>query len=94
MSKVPVSDIIQIDSAKYYENEAECADAMRKSGIDRSQIFYTSKIPVNHMKNYETAKSALEASFAAAKLDYIDLYATSRSGRKKKKKKKDPRYSR
>lgn len=50
---------------------------MRKSGIDRSQIFYTSKIPVSHMKNYETAKSALEASFAAAKLDYIDLYATS-----------------
>lgn len=47
---------------------------MRKSGIDRSKIFYTSKIPVNLLKNYESAKSALEASFAAAKLDYIDLY--------------------
>lgn len=52
---------------------------MRKSGIDRSKIFYTSKIPVNHMKNYESARDALEASFAAAKFDYIDLYVTSQS---------------
>lgn len=66
---------MQIDSAKYYENEAECAEAIRKSGIDRSTVFFTSKIPVGLLKNYESAKGALEASFAACKLDYIDLYA-------------------
>ena len=65
----------QIDSAKYYQNEAECAEAMRKSGIDRSKVFYTSKIPVSHM-GYEKAKEALAASFADAKLDYIDLYVS------------------
>lgn len=48
---------------------------MRKSGIDRSKIFYTSKIPVSHM-GYEKAKEALAASFADAKLDYIDLYVS------------------
>ncbi|KAJ5095796.1 hypothetical protein NUU61_005152 [Penicillium alfredii] len=62
----------QVDSAKYYENEAECAEAIRKSGVDRSQIFYTSKVP-RGMMGYELAKQAIEESIAAANLGYIDL---------------------
>ncbi|PLB33303.1 aldo/keto reductase family protein [Aspergillus candidus] len=62
-----------IDSAKYYANEAECANAIRKSGIDRSKVFYTTKVPATHM-SYEKAKEAIEASIRdAAGLDYIDL---------------------
>ncbi|KAF5859272.1 hypothetical protein ETB97_003133 [Aspergillus alliaceus] len=62
-----------VDSAKYYANEAECVEAIRKSGIDRSKIFYTTKIPVTHM-SYEKAKEAIEASLAdAAGIGYIDL---------------------
>ncbi|KAB8253655.1 NADP-dependent oxidoreductase domain-containing protein [Aspergillus pseudonomiae] len=62
-----------VDSAKYYANEAECAEAIRKSGIDRSKIFYTTKVPVSHM-SYEKAKEAIEASLAdAAGIGYIDL---------------------
>ncbi|KAI9041206.1 aldo/keto reductase family protein [Aspergillus affinis] len=62
-----------IDSAKYYENEAQCVDAIRKSGVERSQIFYTTKVPATHM-SYEKAKEAIEASLAdAAGIEYIDL---------------------
>lgn len=62
----------QVDSAKAYKNELESATAIRKSGLDRSQIFYTSKVPRSHM-GYESAKQAIEESFAAANLGYIDL---------------------
>lgn len=63
----------QVDSAKAYRNEKETAAAIRKSGLDRSQIFYTSKIPPASM-GYEQAKKAIEESIAAANLGYIDLY--------------------
>lgn len=62
----------QIDSAKYYANEGECAAAMKKSGIDRSKIFFTTKVPASSM-SYEKAKEAIEASVADANLGYIDL---------------------
>ncbi|GKZ87029.1 hypothetical protein AnigIFM59636_000154 [Aspergillus niger] len=62
-----------IDSAQLYNNEAECALAIQRSNIPRSQIFYTTKIPTTHM-SYEKAKEAIETSLAAAKdLGYIDL---------------------
>lgn len=64
----------QVDSAKYYANEAQCAEAIAKSGIDRSKIFYTSKVPAS-MMTYEKAKKAIQDSIAdAQKLGYIDLY--------------------
>jgi diketogulonate reductase-like aldo/keto reductase len=64
---------LQVDSARYYANEAECVEAIRKSGIDRSKVFYTTKVPVTHM-SYEKAKEAIEASLAAAAgISYIDL---------------------
>ncbi|KAK9585899.1 hypothetical protein V6Z98_001382 [Aspergillus fumigatus] len=61
-----------IDSAKYYANEKECAVAMKKSGIDRSKIFFTTKVPASSM-SYEKAKEAIEQSVAATDLGYIDL---------------------
>lgn len=61
-----------VDSAKLYKNEGPCADAIRNSGIDRSQLFYTTKIPRDAM-GYEKAKAAIESSLEEAKLDYIDL---------------------
>lgn len=65
-----------MDSAKVYGNEKENASAIRKSGLDRSQIFYTSKVPRSCM-GYEKAKQAIEESIAAADLGYIDLYAST-----------------
>ncbi|OGE57811.1 hypothetical protein PENARI_c001G09747 [Penicillium arizonense] len=61
-----------VDSAKYYENEAESANAIRNSGLERSKIFYTSKVPANCM-GYEKSKKAIEESIADANLGYIDL---------------------
>lgn len=63
----------KIDCAKVYRNEAESAEAIRQSGLDRSKIFYTSKVPTSCM-GYEQAKQAIGESLTAAKLDYIDLY--------------------
>jgi diketogulonate reductase-like aldo/keto reductase len=64
-----------VDSAKVYGNEKESASAIRKSGLDRSQIFYTSKVPKTCM-GYEKAKQAIEESVAAADLGYIDLFVS------------------
>ncbi|CAL5870124.1 uncharacterized protein PFLUO_LOCUS4359 [Penicillium psychrofluorescens] len=61
-----------VDSAKVYGNEKESATAIRQSGLPRSQIFYTSKVPKSLM-GYENAKQAIEESIAAANLEYIDL---------------------
>ncbi|KAJ5959837.1 Aldo/keto reductase subgroup [Penicillium vulpinum] len=61
-----------VDSAKVYGNELESAAAIRGSGLDRSKIFYTSKVPSKCM-GYEKAKKAIEESIAAANLGYIDL---------------------
>lgn len=55
-----------------YQNEKESAAAIRKSGLDRSQIFFTSKIPPAYM-GYRMAKQAIEESMAAADIEYIDL---------------------
>ena len=62
----------KVDSARAYKNEAECGDAIRASGLDRSQIFYTTKVPTAEM-GYEKAKASIEYSLKQAKLDYIDL---------------------
>lgn len=60
------------DSARVYRNEQPCADAVRKSGIPRSEIFFTSKVPPRDM-GYDRTKAAIEASFKQTGLDYIDL---------------------
>lgn len=63
----------QVDSAKAYANEKESAIAVNKSGLDRSKIFYTTKVPRAYM-SYEKAKEAIEESLAAtADIGYLDL---------------------
>ncbi|OTB07929.1 hypothetical protein M426DRAFT_317433 [Hypoxylon sp. CI-4A] len=61
-----------IDSAAYYQNEAACGAAIRASGIPRSQIFFTSKIPPG--KGYEESKAQIEESLKLSNVEYIDLY--------------------
>ena len=62
-----------VDSARVYRNEQPCADAIRKSGIPRSEIFFTSKVPPRSM-GYDATNSAIASSFSQTGLDYIDLY--------------------
>jgi len=64
-----------VDSARAYRNEGPCADAIRKCGIPRTEIFFTTKVPQRSM-GYEQTKASIESSFKQTGLDYIDLYVT------------------
>ncbi|KAF3005295.1 hypothetical protein E8E14_008602 [Neopestalotiopsis sp. 37M] len=65
-----------IDSAVLYRNEAGVGAAIKKSGIPRSEIFFTTKIPQlsSGYLDYEQAKAQIDQSLKTAGLDYIDLY--------------------
>lgn len=62
-----------LDSACNYENEATVGMAVRKSGIARSELRITSKLPGRHHK-YSAALLSIEESLYRAQLDYYDLY--------------------
>jgi diketogulonate reductase-like aldo/keto reductase len=62
----------KIDSAAAYYNEEPCGAAMRNSGIPRSEIFFTSKIPPKKM-GYQKTKTQVDESLKASGLEYIDL---------------------
>jgi diketogulonate reductase-like aldo/keto reductase len=63
----------QIDSAVAYRNEADSADGMKKSGLERGDLFFTTKIPPKEM-SYENAKRHIDNSLKVTGFDYIDLY--------------------
>ena len=62
-----------IDTAVAYFNEQEVGKAIADSGIDRKDIFVTSKLWLQDY-GYEAAKKGLETSLKKLGLDYIDLY--------------------
>ena len=61
-----------IDTAAAYMNEAAVGKAIRQSGIDRSEIFVTTKIWVQDY-GYDATTKAIDASLAKLDLDTIDL---------------------
>ncbi|RDX57355.1 Aldo/keto reductase [Lentinus brumalis] len=65
-----------IDSAEWYENEAECGRAIldfcKATGIPREEIFFTTKLKEN--KGFAHAKASVKRSLDACGLGYIDLY--------------------
>jgi diketogulonate reductase-like aldo/keto reductase len=63
---------MQVDSAAAYKNEAPCGSAIRKSGIPREDIFFTSKIPTTGL-SYENTKAQVERSLKESDVGYIDL---------------------
>lgn len=60
-----------IDSARMYGNEAQVGEAVRESGIPRSQVFITSKIQ-NDEHGYEKTLAAVDDSLKKFGFDYID----------------------
>ena len=62
-----------IDTAAAYRNEAGVGEAVRASGLDRDEIFVTTKC-FNNDHGYDEATDALEASLDRLGLDYVDLY--------------------
>lgn len=61
-----------VDTAQMYENEEEVGEGIRKSGIDRKDIFITTKI-YGISNSYEKAKAAIDISLKRMKLSYADL---------------------
>lgn len=59
------------DSARAYDSEKACGEAIRASGIPRDQIFITTKV---RKGGYKETKKAIETSLQETGLDYIDLY--------------------
>ena len=62
-----------IDSAAGYRNEAEVGEAIRASGLDRSDVVVTTKL-FNHDHGYEQAKRACQQSHDRLGIGPIDLY--------------------
>ncbi len=62
-----------IDTAACYGNEKSVGQGIRESGIDRSQLFITSKV-WNTERGYETTLAAFEKSLKDLGVDYLDLY--------------------
>ena len=61
-----------IDTAQSYFNEEEVGKAIEKSGIDRKEIFLTSKVWIEHFGYEECKKSVLE-SMEKLRTNYLDL---------------------
>ena len=62
-----------IDTAAAYGNEEAVGNAIKKSSVDRDDIFVTSKLWVDHF-TYEKAKQGIDDSLTKLGLDYMDLY--------------------
>ncbi len=61
-----------IDTAQIYGHEAEVGQAISKSGVDRKDVFITTKIWV---ENFSTDKliASLQTSLAKLRTDHVDL---------------------
>jgi len=62
-----------IDTAAAYQNESAVGRAIKRSGVDRKELFITSKLWVSDA-NYERAKKGIETSLNNLGVDYLDLY--------------------
>lgn len=62
-----------IDTAEMYQNEKQVGEAVAASGIDRKDIFITSKLN-NSLHKPDDAKRAFDQTLQALGTDYIDLF--------------------
>lgn len=62
-----------IDGAGAYENEEWVGEGIRQSGIDREELFLTSKLR-NVAHGYENVRREVQDSLEKLGTDYLDLY--------------------
>jgi len=62
-----------IDTAARYQNEVGVGEGIRNSGIDRAELYITTKL-ADESHGYDSALRAFDVSLEKLGLDYIDLY--------------------
>ncbi|MDB5996411.1 MAG: aldo/keto reductase [Pseudomonas sp.] len=76
-ARVAVSHALQIgyrhvDTAAVYDNEEGVGAGIRDSGVDRAEVFVTTKI-WNAAQGFDATAKAFDESLERLKLDYVDL---------------------
>jgi 2,5-diketo-D-gluconate reductase A len=62
-----------IDTAQMYGNEKQVGEAIRTSGLERSNIFVTSKLN-NGFHQPDDARKAFDTTLSSLGFDYVDLF--------------------
>src|ERR1700743_2089668 len=62
-----------IDTAEMYGNEKQVGEGIRDAGLDRREVFITSKLS-NGYHRPDDARRAFDATLSALKSDYVDLF--------------------
>ena len=62
-----------IDTAEMYGNEREVGEALRASGLDRGEVFVTSKLN-NSYHRPDDARRAFDQTLSELGFDYVDLF--------------------
>jgi 2,5-diketo-D-gluconate reductase A len=62
-----------IDTAEMYGNEKEVGEAIRASGLDRGEVFVTSKLS-NAFHEPDDARRAFDSTLSDLGFDYVDLF--------------------
>lgn len=60
------------DTAQAYENERGVGEGIRTCGIDRHELFVTTKVAAEN-KSYESAMESIDESLKTMGLEYIDM---------------------
>lgn len=62
-----------IDTAQMYGNEAEVGEGVRASGVDRGELFITTKLNNGHHAP-EDVRRTFQESLQRLRMDYVDLF--------------------
>ena len=68
-----------IDTAAVYGNEEAVGKGIKDSGIDRQDLFVTSKL-WNTNRGYEETKKAFQETLDRLQMSYLDLYLIQQCG--------------